>query len=160
MAINRATATLQAFWCFVALMQRLGCNFDRDQTACQLQLAALGRLVALLDPPLHAVVKAAACTDMLFCFRWMLVGLKREFPLAEVPGLWEALWTNPLTPHLHLYVALVLLELRRCAPSAAVGLENRYVLHRSGLGVPCAAADRTRVVELHLTGEHARVWWV
>ena len=113
-------------------MQRLGCNFDKDQTACQLQLAALARLLALLDPPLHAAVKAAACTDMLFCFRWMLVGLKREFPLAEVPALWEALWTNPLTPHLHLYVALVLLELRRCA-RARCGATARSVCGLRGM---------------------------
>jgi hypothetical protein len=107
---------LQAFWCFVALMKRLGGNFDKEQAACQQQLVALRRLVQLLDPPLHAAINAAACADMLFCFRWVLVALKREFPVAEVPALWEVLWTNPYTPHLHLYVSLVLLEQRRCAP--------------------------------------------
>jgi hypothetical protein len=107
-------ACTQAFWCFVALMHRIGCNFDRDQMACQLQLAGLRRLLQVLDPPLYAAIKEASCQDMLFCFRWMLVALKREFPLEEVPALWEALWTNPFTPHFHLYVALVLLEVRRC----------------------------------------------
>lgn len=31
----------------------------------------------------------------------------------QVPALWEALWTNPHTPHFHLYVALVLLQYKR-----------------------------------------------
>lgn len=30
-----------------------------------------------------------------------------------MPALWEALWTNPHTPHFHLYVALVLLQYKR-----------------------------------------------
>lgn len=31
----------------------------------------------------------------------------------QAPALWEALWTNPHTPHFHLYVALVLLQYKR-----------------------------------------------
>ena len=31
----------------------------------------------------------------------------------QVPAQWEALWTNPHTPHFHLYVALVLLQYKR-----------------------------------------------
>jgi Rab-GTPase-TBC domain len=59
-----------AFWAFVALLERVGGNFDAGQASCVRQLAALRRLVALLDPPLHAAIDAAGCADMLFCFRW------------------------------------------------------------------------------------------
>ena len=31
----------------------------------------------------------------------------------QVPALWEALWTNTLSPHLHVYVALALLQYKR-----------------------------------------------
>jgi hypothetical protein len=103
----------EAFWLFERLMHRVGGNFDKDQTCCQLQLAALSHLVQVLDPPLHSAIKGAGCNDFLFCFRWMMVLLKREFRLLEVPSLWETLWTNPFSPHMHLYVALVLLEYRR-----------------------------------------------
>jgi hypothetical protein len=48
----------------------------------------------------------------------VLVGLKREFPLADVATLWECTWTNPFTPHFSLFTALALLEHRRCAPLA------------------------------------------
>lgn len=105
----------EAFWCFVHLMDRCGGNFDSDQRCCQLQLAAMRQLVQLVDPPLHEAIKAAGCKDFLFCFRWMMVLLKREFPFAEVPRLWEVLWTNPFTPHFHIYVAVAMLEHRRQA---------------------------------------------
>lgn len=38
----------------------------------------------LLDPPLHAAIRAAGCQDYLFCFRWIMVSLKREFALSQV----------------------------------------------------------------------------
>lgn len=105
----------ETFWSFVALMDRVGGNFDSDQRCCQLQLGALRQLVQLLDPPLHEAVKAAGCLDYLCCFRWVMVLLKREFAFDDVPRLWEVLWTNPLSPHLHIYISVVMLEYRRCA---------------------------------------------
>eukprot|EP00892_Ulva_mutabilis_P012409 jgi/Ulvmu1/9540/UM053_0029.1 len=120
---------VDAFWLFEALLRRVGGNFllwaslgntadaaadaVAEKTCCQQQLDGLGRLVQLLDPPLHAAIRAAGCQDYLFCFRWIMVSLKREFALSQVPALWEALWTNPHTPHFHLYVALVLLQYKR-----------------------------------------------
>ncbi|KAG4175331.1 hypothetical protein ERO13_A11G177700v2 [Gossypium hirsutum] len=39
----------KSFWCFVALMERLGPNFNRDQNGMHSQLFALSKLVELLD---------------------------------------------------------------------------------------------------------------
>ena len=141
---------------FAAIMCRLGPNFAPSQAACQAQLAALLHLVQLLDPPLHAAISAAACADMLFCFRWVLVALKRELLLDDVPSLWEALWTNPHTPHLLLFAALALLEHRRhallsnahpppcgdCLPLQRARLSRLGALDLSCL--QCATVARTR----------------
>ncbi|KAI3867425.1 hypothetical protein MKX03_036552 [Papaver bracteatum] len=43
----------ESFWCFVALMERLGPNFNRDQAGMHSQLFALSKLVEFLDSPLH-----------------------------------------------------------------------------------------------------------
>lgn len=34
----------ESFWCFVALMERLGPNFNRDQNGMHSQLFALGKV--------------------------------------------------------------------------------------------------------------------
>lgn len=78
------TDETEAFWIFERLMHRVGGNFDSDQACCQSQLRGLSRLVQLLDPPLHAAIRAAGATDYLFAFRWIMVLLKREFLLSEV----------------------------------------------------------------------------
>lgn len=78
------TDETEAFWIFERLMHRVGGNFDSDQACCQSQLRGLAKLVQLLDPPLHAAIRAAGATDYLFAFRWIMVLLKREFLLSEV----------------------------------------------------------------------------
>ena len=52
----------EAFWCFVALMERLGPNFDRDQNGIHSQLLALSKLVEILDSPLHNLSRLIAST--------------------------------------------------------------------------------------------------
>lgn len=37
----------ESFWCFVALMERLGPNFNRDQSGMHSQLFALSKVVFL-----------------------------------------------------------------------------------------------------------------
>ena len=80
----------------------------------------------LLDPPLHAALAAAGALDMLFCVRAVLLACKRDFPLDDVPALWEACAVCPTTPALHLYVAFALLAHCRCA---------------SGIGPCCGKPD-------------------
>ncbi|KAF8073245.1 CAND7 [Scenedesmus sp. PABB004] len=108
---------VDTFACFATLMARLGGNFAADQAAMLAQLAALARLMQVLDPQLHAHL--ASCGggggDYLFAFRWLLVLFKRELGPDEVPRLWEACWACPLTRHLHLYVAAGVLVLHRRA---------------------------------------------
>ncbi|XP_057509529.1 uncharacterized protein LOC130792069 [Actinidia eriantha] len=66
----------ESFWCFVALMERLGPNFNRGQNGMHSQLFALCKLVELLDNPLHNYFKQNDCLNYFFCFRWFLYNLK------------------------------------------------------------------------------------
>ncbi|KAE8730745.1 putative r2r3-myb transcription factor [Hibiscus syriacus] len=100
----------ESFWCFVALMERLGPNFNRDQNGMHSQLFALSKLVELLDSPLHNYFKQNDCLNYFFCFRWILIQFKRELEYEETMRLWEVLWTHHLSEHLHLYVCVAILK--------------------------------------------------
>ncbi|RDX87299.1 TBC1 domain family member 15, partial [Mucuna pruriens] len=100
----------EAFWCFVALMERLGPNFNRDQNGMHSQLFALSKLVELLDSPLHNYFKQRDCLNYFFCFRWILIQFKREFEFEKTMRLWEVLWTHYPSEHLHLYVCVAILK--------------------------------------------------
>ncbi|TMW93232.1 hypothetical protein EJD97_012002 [Solanum chilense] len=103
----------QSFWCFVALMERLGPNFNRDQNGVHSQLFALSKLVELLDNPLHNYFQQKDCLNYFFCFRWVLIQFKREFDFEKTMRLWEVLWTHCLSEHLHLYVCVAILRRHR-----------------------------------------------
>ncbi|XWS17118.1 hypothetical protein CRYUN_Cryun33cG0040900 [Craigia yunnanensis] len=100
----------ESFWCFVALMERLGPNFNRDQNGMHSQLFALSKLVELLDSPLHNYFKQNDCLNYFFCFRWILIQFKRELAYEKTMRLWEVLWTKYLSEHLHLYVCVAILK--------------------------------------------------
>ncbi|CAI8610355.1 unnamed protein product [Vicia faba] len=100
----------EAFWCFVALMERLGPNFNRDQNGMHSQLFALSKLVELLDSSLHNYFKQRDCLNYFFCFRWILIQFKREFEYEKTMILWEVLWTHYPSEHLHLYVCVAVLK--------------------------------------------------
>ncbi|GMH04544.1 hypothetical protein Nepgr_006384 [Nepenthes gracilis] len=103
----------EAFWCFCALMERLGPNFNRDQNGMHAQLFALSKLVEILDGPLHNYFKQNDCLNYFFCFRWILIQFKRELKYEETMRLWEVLWTHYLSEHLHLYVCIAILKRHR-----------------------------------------------
>ncbi|XP_016731890.2 TBC1 domain family member 15 isoform X2 [Gossypium hirsutum] len=100
----------ESFWCFVALMERLGPNFNRDQNGMHSQLFALSKLVELLDAPLHNYFKQKDCLNYFICFRWILLQFKRELEYDQTMRLWEVLWTHHLSEHLHQYVCIALLK--------------------------------------------------
>jgi len=109
-----------AFWTFVALMRRWGENYVADQSGMRRELLLLQRLVAELCPQLYAYLRDLDALHLFFCFRWILVCFKREFPLDDVLRLWDALWAAqwtdgsghgwPLCTHFELFVSLAILE--------------------------------------------------
>ncbi|XP_076916904.1 uncharacterized protein LOC143576760 isoform X2 [Bidens hawaiensis] len=103
----------EAFWCFVHLLERLGPNFNRDQSGMHSQLFALSKLVEILDSPLNDYFKQNDCLNYFFCFRWILIQFKREFEYDTTLRLWEVLWTHYPSEHLHLYVCAAILKRHR-----------------------------------------------
>ena len=51
--------------------------------------------------------------NLFFCFRWILIAFKREFPFEDVLRSWEVLWTDRYSVHFVLFVALAVLESHR-----------------------------------------------
>lgn len=54
----------ESFWCFVALMERLGPNFNRDQNGMHTQLFALSKVYIISSTSLHFAFKHQ-CLDLI-----------------------------------------------------------------------------------------------
>ncbi|KAF5381100.1 hypothetical protein D9615_003903 [Tricholomella constricta] len=101
------------FWCFVEVMHRMKQNFLRDQSGMKKQLLTLQQLIAVMDPELYKHLEQTDGLNLFFCFRWVLIAFKREFPFNEVLRLWEVLWTDYYSNGFVLFVALAVLESHR-----------------------------------------------
>ncbi|KAF5358185.1 hypothetical protein D9756_001622 [Leucocoprinus leucothites] len=101
------------FWCFVSFMERMKKNFLRDQSGMKKQLSALQQLIEVMDPELFRHLDKTDGLNLFFCFRWVLIAFKREFPFDEVLRLWEILWTDYYSTQFVLFVALAVLESHR-----------------------------------------------
>ncbi|KAJ3856988.1 rab-GTPase-TBC domain-containing protein [Lentinula lateritia] len=101
------------FWCFVEVMNRMKQNFLRDQSGMKKQLSMLQQLIEVMDPELYRHLEKADALNLFFCFRWVLIAFKREFPFDEVLRLWEVLWSDYYSNYFVLFVALAILESHR-----------------------------------------------
>lgn len=79
------------------------------------QLQTLDRLIHFMDPELYKRLEETETVNLFFCFRWLLVWFKREFEWDDVIRLWEVLWTDSLSPHFLMFVALAVLDTHRHA---------------------------------------------
>ncbi|KAG8691838.1 GTPase activating protein [Ceratobasidium sp. 423] len=104
---------VKTFWCFVEVMEHMKQNFLRDQSGMKKQLLTLQQLLAVMDPELYRHLEKADALNLFFCFRWVLIAFKREFPFDDVLRLWEVLWSNYYTKQFVLFVALAVLESHR-----------------------------------------------
>jgi len=97
------------------------------------QLLTLQQLIEVMDPELfrhlgglmsmfperdretHMITQTEKTDglNLFFCFRWVLIAFKREFPFDDVLRLWEVLWTDYYTADFILFVALAILESHR-----------------------------------------------
>ncbi|TFY55635.1 hypothetical protein EVJ58_g8124 [Rhodofomes roseus] len=101
------------FWCFVEIMNRMKQNFLRDQSGMRRQLSTLQQLISVMDPELYRHFEKTDALNLFFCFRWILIHFKREFPFEDVLRLWEVIWTDYYSNHFVLFVALAVLESHR-----------------------------------------------
>ncbi|XP_072463357.1 TBC1 domain family member 17 isoform X2 [Notamacropus eugenii] len=106
---------VDAFWCFCGFMELVHGNFEESQETMKRQLGQLLLLLRVLDPPLCDFLDSQDSGSLCFCFRWLLIWFKREFPFPDILRLWEVLWTGLPGPNLHLLVACAILDMERDA---------------------------------------------
>ncbi|KAI8079327.1 rab-GTPase-TBC domain-containing protein [Thamnidium elegans] len=102
-----------AFWAFSGFMDRMKSNFYTDQSGMHKQLLTMDLLLQFMDPSLYKHFQRTDSGNFFFCFRWLLVWFKREFPWDDMLTLWEVLWTDYLTDKFHIFVALSILDQHR-----------------------------------------------
>ncbi|XP_050453509.1 TBC1 domain family member 25 isoform X2 [Cataglyphis hispanica] len=89
----------QAYICLCALMRRLKDNFMLDGIAMTTKFAHLAEGLQHYDPDFYAYLKSHQADDLLFCYRWLLLEMKREFALDDALRMLEVLWAAlPATP--------------------------------------------------------------
>lgn len=112
---------VDAFWCFVGLMERVCTNFDIDQAGMKKQLSQLHSLLSAAEPELALYLDQHDSSNMFFCFRWLLVLFKREFTHDDILTLWEAIFTDIPCPNFHLVLCVAILDCEK-----NILIENRY----------------------------------
>ncbi|XP_020707779.2 TBC1 domain family member 16 [Athalia rosae] len=100
----------EAFWCFAGLMQRSVAVCTPTDTDMDRNLCYLRELIRIMVPDFYAhLEKHTDALELLFCHRWILLCLKREFPTEVALVMWEACWVNYLTDHFHLFLCLAIM---------------------------------------------------
>ena len=99
--------------CFQMLMDQMEPNFHKDQNGMHTQLQTLRNICQELEPELFQYLEDRDCSNLYFCFRWLLIAFKREFSLPDVLRVWEALWSRWRGPNLHLIMAAAILRKHR-----------------------------------------------
>lgn len=89
-----------AYICFTALMQRLKPNFNINGLAITEKFAHLSLLLQHYDPDFFDYLKSNGADDLLYCYRWLLLELKREFSFDDALCMLEVLWSSlpPMPP--------------------------------------------------------------
>ncbi|XP_074609212.1 TBC1 domain family member 25-like [Acropora palmata] len=82
-----------AYTCFCALMDRMKGHFLLDGKAMTLKFDHLSQLVHRMEPDFFKYLMSIEAEDMFFCYRWLLLNLKREFPFDEAVQLLEVIWS-------------------------------------------------------------------
>ncbi len=102
----------RVFWVFKALMSRYGPNFGVGaHNAIDRRLAEVRRLLGVVHPELAQTLDAAGAKEMYFCYRWLLLGFKREVrTYSAALRLWELCLSCQQTAHLDLVLALTVMN--------------------------------------------------
>lgn len=126
----------QAYLCFCGLMKRLRSNFMYDGEAITTKLQHLSALVKFYDPVFSAYMKEHGAEDLFFCYRWLLLEMKREFPFEDALYMLEVMWStippNPPDGQLELfdvhYSPGLLMSVSPSSPSFALKTQYSHLL--------------------------------
>ena len=83
-----------AYVTFCAVMQRLKSNFFIDGVSMTKKFQHLTDGLLYYDPEFYAFLKLNQADDLLFCYRWLLLEMKREFNFDDSFKVLEVLWSS------------------------------------------------------------------
>jgi len=63
-----------------------------------------------MDFELYKYLDEHEATNFYFCFRWILILFKREFPFNDIKRLWEAMWSEHCASNFHLFLCFAILK--------------------------------------------------
>ncbi|XP_057244380.1 TBC1 domain family member 25-like [Malurus melanocephalus] len=84
----------QAYLCFCSLMRRLAPRFRPGGRGLARAFCHLRRLLRRADPVFWSFLASRGAHDLLFCYRWLLLELKREFAFEDALRLLEITWSS------------------------------------------------------------------
>jgi len=83
-----------AYMCFCALMSRMTPNFLLDGNAMTTKFQHLSEGLMYYDPEFYTYLKMHQADDLLFCYRWLLLEMKREFAFDFALKALEVTWSS------------------------------------------------------------------
>ena len=83
-----------AYICFSALMNRVKPNFLLDGVAMTTKFQHLSEGLMYYDPEFFTYLKMQSADDLLFCYRWLLLEMKREFAFENALRVLEVTWSS------------------------------------------------------------------
>jgi len=83
-----------AYICFTALMRRMKPNFMLDGVAMTTKFQHLSEGLMYYDPEFYTYLKLHSADDLLFCYRWLLLEMKREFVFENALKALEVTWSS------------------------------------------------------------------
>jgi len=83
-----------AYICFTALMRRMKPNFMLDGIAMTTKFQHLSEGLMYYDPEFYTYLKLHSADDLLFCYRWLLLEMKREFVFENALKALEVTWSS------------------------------------------------------------------
>jgi len=88
------TDEAHAYICFTALMKRMKPNFMLDGVAMTTKFQHLSEGLMYYDPEFYTYLKLHSADDLLFCYRWLLLEMKREFAFENALKALEVSWSS------------------------------------------------------------------
>lgn len=82
------------FICFCGIMKRLEGNFRQDGQLMSVKFQHLKLLLQYSDPEFYAYLVSRGADDLFFCYRWLLLELKREFAFEDALRMLEVTWSS------------------------------------------------------------------
>ncbi|XP_076022578.1 TBC1 domain family member 25 isoform X2 [Genypterus blacodes] len=83
-----------AFICFCGIMKRLEGNFRPDGQLMSIKFQHLKLLLQYSDPEFYSYLVSCGADDLFFCYRWLLLELKREFAFDDALRMLEVTWSS------------------------------------------------------------------